>query len=170
MERSETSRQKAEALFRDQGGTLKMSDAVRLGITRYTLYVMLSEGALERLAGGVYRLADLPSLGNPDLVTVAQRIPRGVICLISALAFHELTTQIPHVIWVAMKRRSRIPKVEWRLRVREPRSQNCHGGTVVREPVKHRDADLQEYLLARLPLKGEPDLFGTRRDLVVDDL
>lgn len=113
MDPTEGSRQRAETVFREQGGTLRMSVALRHGITRYVLYAMLEEGKLERLARGVYRLADLPSLGNPDLVTVAQRIPKGVICLVSALAFHELTTQIPHVVWVAVKRRSRVPRIEW---------------------------------------------------------
>lgn len=113
MEVAETSRQRAEAAFRDHGGTLNMSDALRLGVTRYTLYAMVAEGALERLSRGVYRLSELPSLGSPDLVTVAQRVPKGVICLISALAFHELTTQIPHVVWIAVKRPSRMPKVDW---------------------------------------------------------
>lgn len=106
-------RQRAEDAFLRNGGTLSMSDALREGVTRYTLYSMLEEGRLERLSRGIYRLADLPPLGFPDFVTVARRIPGGVICLISALAFHELTTQIPHVVWIALKRLSRVPRIDW---------------------------------------------------------
>jgi len=61
---------------------------------------------------GVYRLAGDTPLGNPDLVTVATRIPGGVICLISALAYHELTTQIPHEIHVALQRGAEEPRLE----------------------------------------------------------
>jgi predicted transcriptional regulator of viral defense system len=56
---------------------------------------MRDQGVLERLSRGLYRLAELPLLGDPDLVTVARKVRSGVICLISALAVHELTTQIP---------------------------------------------------------------------------
>ncbi len=109
----DTTRQRAEDAFLRNGGTLSMSDALREGVTRYTLYSMLEEGRLERLSRGIYRLADLPPLGFPDFVTVARRTPGGVICLISALALHELTTQIPHVVWIALKRLSRVPRIDW---------------------------------------------------------
>ncbi|MDY6954517.1 MAG: transcriptional regulator, partial [Thermodesulfobacteriota bacterium] len=59
----------------------------------------------------VYRLANSPPLGNPDLVTVATRVPGGVICLISALSFHELTTQIPHEVHVALPRGAEEPRL-----------------------------------------------------------
>lgn len=49
----------------------------------------------------MYRLVDLPPVSNPDLVTVALRYPNAVVCLISALSFHEITTQIPHELPIA---------------------------------------------------------------------
>jgi predicted transcriptional regulator of viral defense system len=73
---------------------------------------MRDSGALEVVSRGVYRLADSPLLGNPDLVTVATRVPSGVICLISALAFHELTTQIPHEVHVALPRGAEEPRLD----------------------------------------------------------
>lgn len=79
-----------------------MADALRAGISRRTLYGMHEAGVLERLSRGVYRLASLPSLSTPDLITVATRVPNAVVCLISALAFHELTTQVPHAVDIAM--------------------------------------------------------------------
>ena len=62
---------------------------------------------------GLVRLAELPPLGNPDLVTVALKIRNGVIRLISALAFHELTTQVPHEDYVAVKQGSEPPRLAY---------------------------------------------------------
>jgi hypothetical protein len=61
----------------------------------------------------VYRLASLDPLAHPDLVTVATRIPKGVLCLISALSFHELTTQVPHAIDVALERGKTKPRLDY---------------------------------------------------------
>ena len=85
----------AKAAFRRYGGILRMADALREGVHRRTLYAMRDTGQIEVLAHGLYRLSDLPPLGNPDLVTVAARIPHGIVYLLSALAFHEMTTQSP---------------------------------------------------------------------------
>lgn len=113
MDSQPTNRDRAIASFRDSGGTLRMGEALRHGISRHALYSMVADGTLERLSRGVYRLAELDPIANPDLVTVAQRIPGGVICLISALAYHRLTTQIPHVVWVAVRRGVWEPKLDW---------------------------------------------------------
>jgi predicted transcriptional regulator of viral defense system len=90
-----------------------MSEAVRAGISRRTLYAMHEEGVVERLSRGVYRLASLPGLRAPDLVTVSTRVPGGVVCLISALAFHELTTQIPRAVDVAISRGAEKPRIDY---------------------------------------------------------
>ena len=100
---------RAVAVFKKHCGILRTAQALRAGIHPATLYAMRDSGALEVVSRGVYRLADSPPLGNPDLVTVAARVPGGVICLISALAFHELTTQIPHEVHVALPRARRNP-------------------------------------------------------------
>ena len=90
-----------------------MADAVQAGISRRTLYAMRDDGVVEQLSRGTYRLSSLPELSNPDLVTVATRIPAGVICLISALSFHELTTQIPHAVDVALARGTEKPRIDY---------------------------------------------------------
>lgn len=90
-----------------------MSEAIHHGISKRTLYTMHDEGVLERLSRGLYRLASLPGLEAPDLVTAASRVPNGVICLISALAFHELTTQVPHAVDVAVLKGTEAPRVEY---------------------------------------------------------
>lgn len=74
---------------------------------------MRDSGILERLDRGLYRLAELSPLTNPDLVTVALKVPAGVICLISALSFHELTTQIPHAVYVAIRRGTERPRLTY---------------------------------------------------------
>ncbi len=91
------------------GGTVRTGEALARGIHPRTLYALRDNGALEMLARGLYRLADLPRAGDPDLALVAGRIPQGVVCLISALAIHELTTQIPHRIDLAIPRTARYP-------------------------------------------------------------
>lgn len=93
---------KARAVFLKHGGILRTANAIRSGIHPDTLYRMRDSGVLEVISRGVYRLADSPPLGNPDLVAVAMRVSGGVICLISALAFHGLTTQIPHEVHLAL--------------------------------------------------------------------
>ncbi|MCX5973480.1 MAG: type IV toxin-antitoxin system AbiEi family antitoxin domain-containing protein [Coprothermobacterota bacterium] len=103
---------KAVTVFKKHGGILRTTQAIRAGIHPTTLYAMRDSGALEVVSRGVFHLADSPSLGNPDLVTVATRVPDGVICLISALAFHELTTQIPHEVHVALPRGAEEPRLD----------------------------------------------------------
>jgi predicted transcriptional regulator of viral defense system len=103
---------RAEAHFRRHGGILRTQEAVRLGIHPRSLKALHQAGVVERLSRGLYRLATLPPLGEPDLVTVALRVPRGVICLVSALAFHELTTQIPHEVSLAIARGAEPPRIE----------------------------------------------------------
>jgi hypothetical protein len=79
-----TSFEKAIRLFRRHSGVLRTSEAIRFGIHPRALYAMRDAGVLECLSRGLYRLADLPPLSNPDLVAAALKTPTGVICLISA--------------------------------------------------------------------------------------
>jgi len=104
---------KAISIFRQHGGILRTSEALRLGVHPRTLYAMRDSGLLERLSRGLYRLAELPPITNPDLATVALKVPRAVTCLISALAFHELTTQVPHVIDIALSGSSKRPRLDY---------------------------------------------------------
>ena len=103
---------KALAIFRKRSGMLRLADALRAGVTRGTIERMLKQGTLERLSRGLYRLTDAEPFPNPDLAVVAAKIPQGVICLISALAFHDLTTQIPHEVYVAIPRSAEPPRID----------------------------------------------------------
>jgi len=102
-----------DEIFRQQGGQLRMSEAIQCGISRYSLYKMRDDGVLEQVSRGIYRLLDLPPISQPDMVTVSLRFPRAVICLISALSYHGMTTQIPHEISVAVPRDARMPSLDY---------------------------------------------------------
>lgn len=101
----------AEAIFRKHGGQLRMTEALDHGITPYKLYALRDRGVVEPVSRGIYRLVDLPPLSDPDLVTVSLRYPNAVVCLVSALSFHNITTQIPHEVSVAVPRDSRLPSL-----------------------------------------------------------
>jgi len=94
----------ARALFQPQAAAFRTCEALKAGVHPRTLYKMRDQGVIERLGRGMYRFGDMPSLWNPDLATVAMRVPKGVICLISALSYHEMTTEIPHEIYLALPR------------------------------------------------------------------
>ncbi|MGE5313145.1 MAG: type IV toxin-antitoxin system AbiEi family antitoxin domain-containing protein [Acidobacteriota bacterium] len=98
-------------IFRSAGGQLRMVDAINHGISRYMLYSLRDKKVIEQISRGIYRLADLPPIDNPDFVTVSLRYPQAVMCLITALAYHEITTQIPHHVSIAVPRNSRLPSL-----------------------------------------------------------
>jgi predicted transcriptional regulator of viral defense system len=103
---------KTRSLFQRHGGMLRTSEAVRLGVHPRALYGLRDSGELLTVGRGLYRLAKAPPLTHPEWVTVASRIPRSVICLISALAHHGLTTQIPHSVDIALPSHAQVPKVQ----------------------------------------------------------
>jgi predicted transcriptional regulator of viral defense system len=90
-----------------------MQEALAEGISRTQLYAMRDRGDIEQISRGIYRLSDLPALGNPDLVTVSLRYPKAVVCLISALSFHEITTQVPYEVSVAVPRNTTLPNLDY---------------------------------------------------------
>lgn len=104
---------KAEAIFRRHRGILRTSRALAAGVHPRTLYKLRDSGRLVQESRGVYRLASLPGPTWPDLALVATRVPQAVICLVSALAFHEITTQIPHEVQIALPRGTRTPRLAW---------------------------------------------------------
>ncbi|HSB13429.1 MAG TPA: type IV toxin-antitoxin system AbiEi family antitoxin domain-containing protein [Bryobacteraceae bacterium] len=111
MSARETGLDKARQVFAQHQGMLRTSEAIRLGVHPRTLYALRDKGQIEQVARGFYRLSERPALTNPDLVAVALRIPRAVICLISALAHHGLTTQVPHTVDVALPGHAQIPNL-----------------------------------------------------------
>jgi len=102
----------AETLFRRHRGVLRTSHALKLGIHPRVLYQLRDSGRLISVTRGLYRLADFPEQSQPDLLIVASRVPQAVICLISALSFHGITTQVPHEVHIALPRRTRYPRLD----------------------------------------------------------
>jgi len=154
--------QDAITLFREQGGILRTSEALRLGIHPRTLYTMRDSGVLERLSRGLYRLADLPPLSQPDLVIVALKVPQAVICLVSALAFHELTTQIPHAVDVAVQNQARRPRLD-----HPPLRVFWFSGAAWSEGVETHHVDDTPVRICS-PEKSIADIFKYRRQIGLD--
>lgn len=98
--------------LRNRGGVFRASQARLLGISSRTLIKLQESGEVQRLTRGVYQFTQARPLAEPDLVSVALRVPNGVICLISALAFHELTVEIPHVVDLAVLRGTEPPRFD----------------------------------------------------------
>lgn len=105
--------QKAKDIFNRFGGVMRTSELLKLGVHPRTLYQMRENGEVVELSRGVYRLAELPELENSDLVAVAKRVPSGVICLVSALSFHALTSEIPHEVYLAIPRGKEKPRLDY---------------------------------------------------------
>lgn len=112
MQPTDTGLSKARHVFTNHGGMLRTSKAIRLGIHPRMLYALRDIGDIERVGRGLYRLSTAPPLSSPDIVPVAIRIPRAVVCLISALAHHGLATQVPHAIDLALPSHAQIPKID----------------------------------------------------------
>ena len=96
--------QSALESFRQYGGVMRTSQALMRGIHPAALYQLVEDGQLVRLARGLYRLTTAHEFSNPDLAVVAAKAPDAVVCLISALAFHGITTQVPRVVHLAVPR------------------------------------------------------------------
>jgi predicted transcriptional regulator of viral defense system len=110
---SENAIRSAAEIFRQNGGTLRTRQAADHGVHYSTLYGMRDAGLLEQLARGVYRLAELRAPGKFDVVAVAERVPGAVLCLVSALDFHEIGTQIPSGVSIAIGPKDRHPRLEY---------------------------------------------------------
>ncbi len=94
-------------------GLVRARDVEEIGLSRNYLYTLCREGLLQQIARGLYTLPDAMDSEHVNLAEIAKRVPRAVVCLVSALNFYEITTQLPHKIWIAIPRGSWHPKVEY---------------------------------------------------------
>ena len=92
-------------------GLLRSTDLQSLGAPRVALTRLAARGQLERVGRGLYRLPDAEVSEHDALASVATRVPLAVFCLLTALQFHELTTQLPRQVWIAMPRGSHAPRM-----------------------------------------------------------
>ncbi len=107
-----TQRQRAMRIAEEKA-VFSSGDAARLGVHSQVLTRMVEEGALERVTRGRYRFPGAPPTENHNLALVAGALPDGVVCLLSALSFHGIGTQVPSRVWIALDRRARKPSQEW---------------------------------------------------------
>ncbi len=98
-------------------GVLRPRDLEACGIPRAYLSRLCAQGRLERLGRGLYALPGRSIGEHTSLAEVARRVPSGVVCLLSALRYHELTTQAPHQVWLALDRKSRKPRLDLPVRI-----------------------------------------------------
>lgn len=93
-------------------GVLRPRDLERVGISGEYLNRLHSEGLLSRPSRGLYVLAEREVVEHQSLIEACKRVPHGVVCLLSALQFHGLTTQSPFEVWLAIGEKARLPKVD----------------------------------------------------------
>lgn len=94
-------------------GLIRPCDLAPLGIPRVSLTRAVRRGQLERLGRGLYSLPGREVSAHGSLAEVARRVPRGVVCLLSALRFHGLTTQAPFEVWLAIENKAIAPRFDY---------------------------------------------------------
>ena len=160
MSTNQTSR--AVEAFRKHGGILRTKEALELGIHPRTLYRMRDDGVVEQISRGVFRLASLPVITHPDIVAVALRVPRAVLCLVSALAYHDATSEVPHEVQIALPRRTKAPRVAY-----PPLRVFWFSGPALSEGIQVAELDGVEVRIFNLP-KTVVDCFRFRNKLGLD--
>lgn len=96
-----------------QKGLLRAADLDDIQTPRVVLTRMVASGLLDRVGRGMYRLPNALTSEYASLATVAARVPNAVFCLLTALQFHELTTQLPRQLWIALPRGSHPPRIDY---------------------------------------------------------
>ena len=94
-------------------GVLRPRDLQKHGIPRQYLHILEQTGKVRRSGRGLYVLEGKNATENHTIAEACKRVPHGVICLVSALRLHDLTTQLPHEVWMAIERKARKPNVEY---------------------------------------------------------
>ena len=96
-----------------QKGLLRASDLDAIDAPRVVLTRLIAAGLLDRVGRGLYRLPGHPISEHEGLMVVATKAPQAVFCLLTALQFHGLTTQLPRQVWIAMPRGSHSPRIDY---------------------------------------------------------
>jgi predicted transcriptional regulator of viral defense system len=94
-------------------GMLRPRDLDSIGVPQVILTRLTARGLLEKVDRGIYRLPESQNSENESLLAIATKVPQAVLCLLTALQFHELTTQLPRRVWIAMPRGSHTPKIAY---------------------------------------------------------
>lgn len=124
-----------------QSGVIRVRDLTARGIHPEYLRRLCNRGLLLRVARGVYVSAEANVSLEHTLALAAKSVPHGVVCLLSALRFHDLGTQDPHQVWLAIDRKARLP------RVRHPRLR------IIRASGEPLTAGVEEHTVDRVPVR-----------------
>ena len=145
-----------------EAGVLRSRDLDPHGIPREHLRRLRDRGLLEQVGRGLYMLPDADFGAHFGLVTACKRVPHGLVCLLSALRFHELTTQAPFEVWMAVDRRARLPEApELPLRIVR------FSGKALREGSETHEVEGAEVRVYG-PAKTVADCFKYRNKIGVD--
>ena len=110
---SKPNRQEDRALsLMKERGIVRLSELTDAEVTATTVSRMKQKGLIHQLSRGLYQLTDASIDTHHALAEAAKLIPKGVVCLTSALAFHELTDTIPSRVWMAIGAKDRLPRAE----------------------------------------------------------
>ncbi|MDD9941981.1 MAG: AbiEi antitoxin N-terminal domain-containing protein [Myxococcales bacterium] len=143
-------------------GPVRARDLDDAGIPRSYLTRLCEQGQLERVDRGLYRLADAPVTELTSVAEVAKQVPHGIVCLLSALQVHGLTTEVPHAVWLMIDRHARMPSIRYPALevVRASGTARAHG-------VETRTIEGVEVKLTT-PAKTVADCFRYRRHVGLD--
>ena len=157
----QTSSDRILAMVKKQG-TVRPKEIESVGISRTQLYRLHQHGLLVRIGRGLYALPERRLSIHDSLVEVARRVPRGVICLNSALRFHEIGTQNPFEVWIAIEQKA------WRPRIDFPPLRAIHySGEAYRSGIevhRIRGSEVRVYC----PAKTIADCFKHRNKIGID--
>jgi len=108
-----TKEKKFIEFLKKKGGMVSYKEIIKAGFNKTFLKDNLDSGRIQKVDRAIYRLSDGFALPNPDLVAVSIKVSKGVVCLISALAFHEATSEIPRYVNIAIPRGTHANKINY---------------------------------------------------------
>ena len=109
----DTSTTRALKIINQHNGIIRTKDAIAKGIHPRVIYKLRDKGIIEEISRGLFRVSKNDSISNPDIVTIALKFPGAVICLISALSYYNITTQIPHMVYIALSKGAETPRIDY---------------------------------------------------------
>ena len=99
--------------LRKRGGLAGYAEIIEAGFNKAILKSVLKSGQIQKIDRGLYRLSSGSLLANPDIVAAAIKVPKGIVCLLSALSFHEATSEIPRYVDIAIPRGQHANKIKY---------------------------------------------------------
>lgn len=161
MDTKITHRQKALDLVKEKE-IVRSSEFVEAGIPRIIISRLVANHQLQQLERGLYCLPQKEFSEKENLIVVASKVPQAVFCLLTALQIHELTTQLPRKVWIAMPINSHLPKIDY-----PPIKMVKYSGKAYSEGVEIQKADGIEYRVYNVD-KTIADCFKHRNKIGID--